>query len=88
MACGALLRIWDGSPCALREPGGTYELYREFRTQRKALNVLSVLRRTVEQESSYVPPGSRSAQGHLPCKNCRRVKSEVSGVLYREFQKS
>ncbi|WP_204987315.1 hypothetical protein, partial [Collinsella aerofaciens] len=56
-------------------------------TQRKALNVLSVLRRTVEQESSYAPPGSRGSQGHLSCKNCRGVKSEVSGVLYREIQK-
>ena len=47
----------------------------------------SVVSRTVEQESSYAPPGSRGSQGQLSCKNCRVVKSEVSGVLYREFQK-
>ena len=88
MVCGALLRIWGESPREWREPGGAYELYREFRTQRKALNVLSVLRRTVEQESSYGPPGSRPApEEHLSCKNFCWVKSEVSGVLYREFQK-
>ena len=52
-----------GVPRERREPGGAYELYREFRTQRKALNVLSVLRRTVEQESSYAPPGSRRSRG-------------------------
>ncbi|WP_222847478.1 MULTISPECIES: hypothetical protein, partial [Collinsella] len=33
---------------------------------RKALNVLSVLRRTVEQESSYAPPGSRGSRGVSP----------------------
>ena len=40
-----------------------YEVYREFRTQRKALNVLSVLRRTVEQETSYaaLPGASKRA---------------------------
>ncbi len=81
--------IWDGSSSgAGRTPAAIYELYREFRTQRKALNVLSVLRRTAEQESSYAPPGSRDSRGHLSCKNFCRVKSEVSGVLYREIQKS
>ena len=74
-------------PGAARAPAAAYELYREFRTQRKALNVLSVLRRTVEQESSYAPPGSRRSRGHLSCKNFCWVKSEVSGVLYREIQK-
>ena len=72
---------------APRERAGVYKVYREFRTSRRALNVLSVLRRTVEQESSYAPPGSRGPQGHLSCKNFCRVKSEVSGVLYREIQK-
>ena len=74
-------------PGAARAPTAAYELYREFRTNRRPLNVASVVSRTVEQESSYVPPGSRSAQGHPSCKNCRRVKSEVTGVLYREIQK-
>ncbi|MDY4863077.1 MAG: hypothetical protein SO151_02350, partial [Collinsella sp.] len=36
---------------AHRGPGAASEIYREFRTQRKALNVLSVLRRTVEQQT-------------------------------------
>ena len=32
--------------------------------------------------------GARPApEEHLSCKNCRGVKSEVSGVLYREIQK-
>ena len=43
--------------------GRAYELYREFRTQRKALNVLSVLRRTVEQESSYARPAPAALRG-------------------------
>ena len=73
----------------VRAPGGAYELYREFRTSRRALNVLSVRAGLPEQESSYAPPGARPApEGHLSCKNCRKIKSEVSGVLYREFQKS
>ena len=42
-----------------------------------------------EQESSYMAAGARPApEEHLSCKNCRGVKSEVSGVLYREIQKS
>ena len=34
---------------------GTGEVYREFRTNRRPLNVASVVSRTVEQETSPVP---------------------------------
>ena len=34
---------------------GTDEVYREFRTNRRPLNVASVVSRTVEQETSSVP---------------------------------
>ena len=44
----------------VRAPGGAYELYREFRTSRRALNVLSVRAGLPEQESSYAPPGART----------------------------
>ena len=35
---------------AHRGPGAASEIYREFRTSRRALNVLSVVSRTVEQQ--------------------------------------
>ena len=39
--------------------GSAGKVYREFRTNRRPLNVLSVLRRTVEQETSYAAlPGA------------------------------
>ena len=47
------------SPFAI--PGGAAgKVYREFRTNRRPLNVASVVSRTVEQESSYAPPGART----------------------------
>ena len=42
-------------PGAARAPAAAYELYREFRTNRRPLNVASVVSRTVEQETSSVP---------------------------------
>ena len=42
--------IWQVSRGA-----GTDEVYREFRTNRRPLNVASVVSRTVEQETSSVP---------------------------------
>ena len=42
-------------PDAARAPAAAYELYREFRTNRRPLNVASVVSRTVEQETSSVP---------------------------------
>ena len=36
--------------------GGGYKVYREFRTQRRPLNVAFFLRRTVEQETLYPAP--------------------------------
>ena len=38
-------------PGAARAPAAAYELYREFRTNRRPLNVASVVSRTVEQET-------------------------------------
>ena len=38
--------------------GAGYKVYREFRTQRRPLNVAFVLRRTVEQETLYPAPPS------------------------------
>ena len=38
-------------PDAARAPAAAYELYREFRTNRRPLNVASVVSRTVEQET-------------------------------------
>ena len=38
-------------PGAARAPTAAYELYREFRTNRRPLNVASVVSRTVEQET-------------------------------------
>ncbi len=43
------------------------KFYREFRTQRKALNVLSVLRRTVEQETFICAAPARKQKGRPQC---------------------
>jgi len=48
-------------PDAARAPAAAYELYREFRTNRRPLNVASVVSRTVEQESSYAAADARAA---------------------------
>ena len=44
---------------------GTDEVYREFRTNRRPLNVASVVSRTVEQEISSVP-APRETGGDRP----------------------
>ena len=41
----------------VRAPGGAYELYREFRTSRRALNVLSVRAGLPEQGTLYSAAG-------------------------------
>ena len=51
-------------PGAARAPTAAYELYREFRTNRRPLNVASVVSRTVERESSYTAAGPVRAGDH------------------------
>ena len=73
---------------ALTGPAAPYELYREFRTNRRPLNVASVVSRTV-RAGKFIYGGRRPPrpEEHLSSKNCRSIKSEVTGVLYREIQK-
>ena len=80
MVCGALLAFGMGGPRG--QAGVTLSRV----PYAKHLMCFLVLRRTVEQESSHMRRPAPAAQ--LSCKNCRGVKSEVSGVLYREIQKS
>ena len=51
-----------------------YKVHREFRTQRRPLNVAFVLRRTVEQETLYPAPpvGDRTRTTTVSCSDRRR----------------
>ena len=65
---------------ALTGPAAVYELYREFRTNRRPLNVASVVSRTVEQESSYtaagpVRAGDRAFATTASCSDRRRRRT-------------
>ncbi len=64
-------------PGAARAPAAAYELYREFRTQRRPLNVAFVLRRTVEQETLYPAPpvGDRTRTTTASCLDRRRRRT-------------
>ena len=57
--------------------GAGYKLYREFRTQRRPLNVAFVLRRTVEQETLYPAPpsGDRAVPATASCSDRRRRRT-------------
>ena len=54
-----------------------HEVHREFRTQRRPLNVAFVLRRTVEQETLYPAPpvGDRAAPATASCSDRRRRRT-------------
>ena len=62
---------------APRERAGVYKVYREFRTQRRPLNVAFVLRRTVEQETLYPAPpsGDRAVPATASCSDRRRHRT-------------
>ena len=65
---------------ALTGPAAPYELYREFRTTRRPLNVASVVSRTVEQESSYgaagpVRAGDRTRTTTASCSDRHRRRT-------------
>ena len=64
-------------PGAARAPTAAYELYREFRTQRRPLNVAFVLRRTVEQETLYPAPpsGDRAVPATASCSDRHRRRT-------------
>ena len=57
--------------------GAGYKVYREFRTQRRPLNVAFVLRRTVEQETLYPAPpvGDRAFATTASCSDRRRRRT-------------
>ena len=57
--------------------GAGYKVYREFRTQRRPLNVAFVLRRTVEQETLYPAPpvGDRAFATTVSCSDRRRRRT-------------
>ena len=57
--------------------GAGYKVYREFRTQRRPLNVAFVLRRTVEQETLYPAPpsGDRTHTTTASCLDRRRRRT-------------
>ena len=57
--------------------GAGYKVYREFRTQRRPLNVAFVLRRTVEQETLYPAPpsGDRAVPATASCSDRRRHRT-------------
>ena len=57
--------------------GAGYKVYREFRTQRRPLNVAFVLRRTVEQETLYPAPpsGDRAVPATASCLDRRRRRT-------------
>ena len=57
--------------------GAGYKVYREFRTQRRPLNVAFVLRRTVEQETLYPAPpvGDRTHTATASCSDRRRRRT-------------
>ena len=57
--------------------GAGYKVYREFRTQRRPLNVAFVLRRTVEQETLYPAPpsGDRAVPATASCSDRRRRRT-------------
>ena len=54
-----------------------YKVYREFRTQRRPLNVAFVLRRTVEQETLYPAPpsGDRAVPATASCSDRRQHRT-------------
>lgn len=54
-----------------------HEVHREFRTQRRPLNVAFVLRRTVEQETLYPAPpsGDRAVPATASCSDRRRRRT-------------
>ena len=54
-----------------------HEVHREFRTQRRPLNVAFVLRRTVEQETLYPAPpvGDRTVATTASCSDRRRRRT-------------
>ena len=54
-----------------------HEVHREFRTQRRPLNVAFVLRRTVEQETLYPAPpsGDRAVPATASCLDRRRRRT-------------
>ena len=57
--------------------GAGYKVYREFRTQRRPLNVAFVLRRTVEQETLYPAPpsGDRAVPATASCSDRRQHRT-------------
>ena len=57
--------------------GAGYKVCREFRTQRRPLNVAFVLRRTVEQETLYPAPpvGDRTHTATASCSDRRRRRT-------------
>ena len=57
--------------------GRIYKVYREFRTQRRPLNVAFILRRTVEQETLYPAPpvGDRTRTTTASCLDRRRRRT-------------
>ncbi len=57
--------------------GAGYKVYREFRTQRRPLNVAFVLRRTVEQETLYPAPpvGDRTRMTTASCSDRHRRRT-------------
>ena len=57
--------------------GAGYKVCREFRTQRRPLNVAFVLRRTVEQETLYPAPpsGDRAVPATASCLDRRRRRT-------------
>ena len=57
--------------------GAGCKVYREFRTQRRPLNVAFVLRRTVEQETLYPAPpvGDRTSTTTASCSDRRRRRT-------------
>ena len=64
-------------PGAARAPTAAYELYREFRTNRRPLNVASVVSRTVEQETLYPAPpvGDRTRMTTASCSDRHRRRT-------------
>ena len=68
--------------------GAGYKVYREFRTQRRPLNVAFVLRRTVEQETLYPAPpsGDRAVPATASCsdRHRRRTARFRLGRIYGE----
>ena len=79
-----LLDVVDADPARShidteRSPtgGAGYKVYREFRTQRRPLNVAFVLRRTVEQETLYPAPpvGDRTFATTASCSDRRRRRT-------------